>query len=492
MTIRPGTVYLVGAGPGDPGLLTVRGLELLRRADVVIHDRLISPPLLAEVLPGARLVDVGKVPRGAATDQTVINEILIAEARLDNVVVRLKGGDPLIFGRGWEEREACVAAGIPCEIVPGISSALAGPAAADIPVTCRGIAGSVAIVAAPVADDNRLAAIAHADTCVFLMGMHEIASLTHRLIVAGRDPNSPAAVVERATLPGQRSVRAPLHAIADVASAAGLESPAIIVIGETVSLAQSRPGPLSGKRIVVTRPTTAAHETTQRLRTLGADVIAAPLIEIALREPDDPSWFSRLASFDWVVFSSRHAVRGFRRALEAEGGDLRRLGAAQIAAVGPITGRELEQWGIRPDLIATPARADALVTQLTLRRPAPRRALFPSGTLALETIPLSLSTLDIPTERVRVYETRQLAPDPRVCDAIAQGVDAILLASPSAATALGRCGMSLHDTPIICIGPTTAAATAPYGWTDVRVADVHTDNGMIDLLLSIQPEEIVQ
>ena len=235
MTVRPGTVYLVGAGPGDPGLITVRGLELLQRADVILHDRLVAPALLREGRATALVSDVGKAPRGHAVSQEEINAALVAHAEQGKTVVRLKGGDPLVFGRGWEEREACRKAGVPCEIVPGISSALAGPAAADIPVTCRGVASSVAIVAAATIGRRQLAAIAHADTCVFLMGMHGLRDLATRLLECGRDPATPAAVVERATLPGQRLVRARLDRIADAVAAAGLRAPAVIVVGATAA-----------------------------------------------------------------------------------------------------------------------------------------------------------------------------------------------------------------------------------------------------------------
>lgn len=478
----------MGAGPGDPGLITVRGMELLRRADVVVHDRLIAPALLREARPLARLIDVGKTPRGEFTEQDVINGILIDQARAGHIVVRLKGGDPVIFGRGWEEREACIASGVPCEIVPGISSALAGPLAADIPVTRRGVAATLAIAAAPVLDDARLAGVVHADTCVFLMGMHDIVALTERLIAAGRDPGTPAAVIERATLPGQRSVRGRLDEIADLTSAAGLQSPAIIVLGETAARAKPQPGLLSGKRIVVTRPVSAAQEITQRLQALGAEVISCPLIEIAPRLPDDPTWPTRLASYDWIVFTSRHAVRGFRQALEMFGGDTRRLGAIRIAAVGPITSRELEAWGLRPDLVATPARADTLVRQLLAEHPAPGRVLFPCGTLAADSIPATLTTHGTCVESVSVYETQLLPLDPRIRDEIVQGVDAILFASPSAVLALGRTNIPLGQAQAICIGAETAAAATQYNWANVLVSDAHSDEGMVDLLVSLQCE----
>jgi uroporphyrinogen III methyltransferase/synthase len=491
MTVRPGTVYLVGAGPGDPGLITVRGLELLQRADVILHDRLLSDALLAQAPATAELIDVGKTPWGQAANQEEINAALVAHATRGRIVVRLKGGDPLVFGRGWEEREACRRAGVICEIVPGISSALAGPAAADIPVTCRGVASSVAIAAAPVIGRRELEAIAHADTCVFLMGMRDLPELARRLMEYGRAPETPAAVIERATLPGQRTVRARLDKIADAAAAAGLQSPAVIVVGATAALGTNSAGPLAGRRIVVTRPLSAAHHLTSALRALGAEVIAAPLIQIGLSDPGDTTWLERIGGFDWIVFSSRHAVRGFRRAVEKLGADVRRLAHARVAVVGPITARELETWGIRPDLLAEPARADALVRLLLAQEPRPQRVLFPCGTLALETIPTLLAEHGIAVERLPVYETKGLLLDSRTRQCIENGVDAVLLASPSAAVALGQSRVTLGSAVVVCIGPTTAEATATFRWPDVRVASVHSDAGMTAATLSALGAEVL-
>lgn len=479
MTVRGGTVYLVGAGPGDPGLITVRGLEVLQRADVVLHDRLVTDALLAYAPAVAELIDVGKSPSGQAASQDHINALLIEHARRSRVVVRLKGGDPLVFGRGWEERESCVAAGVVCEIIPGITSAIAGPAAADIPVTLRGVASTFAVAGAPVIGDRQLAAVAHADTCVFLMGVRELPDLARRLIECGRDPATPTAVVERATCPGQRTVRARIDEIGLVAGAAGLRSPAVIVVGATTALGAMPNGPLAGRRVVVTRPDAAAHQLTSGLRALGADVIGAPLIDIALADPRCDALLDRLADYDWIVFTSRHAVRGFRRAIEHRGGDSRRFARARIAVVGPVTGRELESWGLRPDLRAEPARAEALVQALLTQNPRPQRVLFPCGTLALDVIPSALTAQGIAVDPLRVYETRKRSLDDGARRGIEAGVDAIVLCSPSAAAALGESNVEIGAAIVVCIGPTTAAATAPFGWGDVRVAGEHSDAGVI-------------
>jgi len=234
-----GTVHLVGGGPGDPGLITARGLDLLRRADVVVHDRLIGPELLREAGVGAELVDVGKGPGHTALSQDEINRLLVERAREGGEVVRLKGGDPFVFGRGSEELLACREAGVRCEVVPGVSSAIAGPAAAGIPVTARGIARSFAVVTAHQAGEggeHDVAPLAAVDTIVVLMGRASLPSFTSRLIAAGRDPDTPAACIQSATTPAQRVTLATLATIADAAERDGLEAPIVTVIGEVARM----------------------------------------------------------------------------------------------------------------------------------------------------------------------------------------------------------------------------------------------------------------
>jgi uroporphyrinogen III methyltransferase / synthase len=484
MTVRPGTVYLVGAGPGDPGLLTVRGQELLRRADVVLHDRLVDPALLEEARSVALIIDVGKDNQGESERQREINTMLVRHARRGRVVVRLKGGDPLVFGRGWEEQEECSSAGVPCEIVPGVSSALAGPAAAGIPVTLRGVASSVAIAAAPVMGESQLDSLARADTAVILMGVAGLAEVARRLMGRGRSPSTPVAVVERATLPGQRVVRGTLETIAREAELSGCRAPAVIVVGATAALGTTLRGPLSGKRVVVTRPVTAAQELMHALSSLGAEVTVAPLIEIRPVEVEIEGLLGRVRSADWIVFTSRHGVRGLRQAIHAAGGDARVLAQARLAAVGPITGRELDAWGLSADLVPDAARADALAAALLAQSPRPTRVLLPGGTLALPTVADALGAVGIAVDRLLVYDTRPLALDARSREAIDAGVDAILLASPSAATALGESGAHIGMATIVCIGPTTAAAARAFSWTDVRVAADHSDMGILATTLA--------
>jgi uroporphyrin-III C-methyltransferase len=251
-----GTVHLVGAGPGDPGLITVRGLALLRSADVVVHDRLASPELLREARPGAELIDVGKGRGHVALEQEAIGALLVARAREGRTVVRLKGGDPFVFGRGSEEQDACRDAGVPCRVVPGVSSAIAGPAAAGVPVTARGVARSFAVLTGQLAGDDQpldMRQFAAVDTLVVLMGRANLAALAEQLVAAGRDPSTPAACIQSATTPEQRVVRGTLAGIAEAADREGLEAPMVTVIGAVAARAESRPDDLPALALAATR-----------------------------------------------------------------------------------------------------------------------------------------------------------------------------------------------------------------------------------------------
>ncbi|MGQ0647905.1 MAG: uroporphyrinogen-III C-methyltransferase [Gemmatimonadaceae bacterium] len=503
MTARAGTVYLVGAGPGDPDLITRRGLELLRAAHVVLYDRLVSQALLEEALPDADLIDVGKAPYATAASQDDINAALVRLAKDGRIVVRLKGGDPFVFGRGYEEQQACEAAGVPCEVVPGISSALAAPMAAGIPVTLRGLASMATICAAPAIREEQWPALAAADTLVVLMGVRELPQIAARLVAEGRDPRTPVAIVSHATLPTERVLRSTLGEVGIEAGAhatrgsglrrcdeyLAIEAPAVIVVGATAALGASQ-SPLTGRRIVVTRPRPASHTLVRELRTLGADVQHVPLIRITRQHPAASALVRRLGGFDWIVFTSRHGVRGFRSLLRNLGADARALRSSRLAVVGPGTARTLEQWGLRPDLVASPARAEALVEALLGRDVLPRHVLHPCGSLAGDVLTAGLVRGGVATERLEVYRTVPVVPDERTASGIASGADAIVLASPSAAAALGRSGADLRHIPMVCIGPTTADAARAEGWHDVHVAREHSDRGLVDAVVALVHERV--
>jgi uroporphyrinogen III methyltransferase / synthase len=351
------TVYLVGAGPGDPGLLTRRGAELLARADVVVHDRLSEITLLDLAPAGAERIDVGKSP-GGPVDQDEINRLLVERGVRGQEVVRLKGGDPFVFGRGGEEAEALVAAGVAFEVVPGVSSAVAVPAYAGIPVTHRGLSTSFTVVTGhsrhAVDNDVDWDALARAaDTIVVLMGVAHRGEIAVRLQAGGLAPETPVAAVRWGTRPGQRTVRTTLAGLADVT----LEPPVTLVIGQVagLDLRWFEGRPLFGRRVVVTRARAQASSLVDKLHALGAETIELPTIEIVDAGPLGVA--ARLATYDWVVFTSVNAVERLFRELR----DARAFGPAQVAAVGPGTAAALAARGVVADLQPPSAVGESLV-----------------------------------------------------------------------------------------------------------------------------------
>jgi uroporphyrinogen III methyltransferase/synthase len=355
-----GKVYLVGAGPGDARLLTLRAAELLRKADVVALDALVSKDITALIPKTAEVVHVGKRAAAHSLPQDESNQLLIDEAKKGKLVVRLKGGDPFVFGRGGEEAEALVAAGVPVEIVPGISSAIAGPAYAGIPVTHRQHATSVTLVTGHEADSGstgiKWSALAQLDgTIVFMMGFANLPTIVHKLMEFGMSPQRACAVISKATRPDQRSVAGTLRNIEMLVREAKLETPALIVVGEVVRLRERinwfETKPLFGKRIVVTRAREQASELKRLLEDSGADVLQFPAIEIA-----PPADFVSLdasvdGKFDWLIFTSINGAQFFFERLFAKGKDVRALAGTKIAAVGRVTANELRHRGLAPDVV---------------------------------------------------------------------------------------------------------------------------------------------
>jgi uroporphyrinogen III methyltransferase/synthase len=487
-----GRVWLVGAGPGDAGLITVRGRELLERADVVVYDRLAGAELLTFTRTDAELIDVFKAPGHHTLPQDEIHEILIARAKEGKEVVRLKGGDPFIYGRGWEEIEACYLAGVTCEVVPGVSSATGVPTSAGVPLTLRGLASTLSVVTPSVGKglperELPYAAMANMDTSVVLMGAARLDEVTKGLMAAGRDASTPAAVVQEGTLPGERQVRGTLATIADVVHQDGLLPPMVLIVGPGAGLPRldgNRPapgfGPLAGHRVVVTRPSSASREVVSKLRGLGAEVIDSPLIRIEYVEAE---LSGRRSDHDWIVFTSFHGVEGFIRQLERQGLDARFFGTARVAAVGPKTAAVLERAGVRADLIPKEHRAQALVEAIALEAEGGQRALFPCGTLAIDEVSRGLTSAGWEVETLYVYKTLLQPPNEAALEAFARGVDALLLYSPSAARSMVASGVNLDGVEIFCVGPTTAAAARSAGLAAVRVPATYGDDGMIESLL---------
>ena len=355
-----GKVYLVGAGPGDARLLTLRAAELLGKADLVALDALVSQDIAALIPKTTEVVYVGKRASAHALPQDQINQLLVKEAKSGKLVVRLKGGDPFVFGRGGEEAEELLAEGVPVEIVPGISSAIAGPAYAGIPVTHRDYSTSVTLVTAHEADSGstgiKWPALAQLDgTIVFMMGFANLPSICHKLMTHGMSGDRGCAVISKATRYDQRTVTGTLRNIEARVADAKLETPALIVVGDVVNLSETlnwfASKPLFGKRIVVTRAREQASELKRLLEESGAQVLQFPTIEIAPPESWDSLDRVIDAKYDWLIFTSTNGVQSFFTRLFARGKDVRSLAGTKIAAVGQSTADDLRAHGINPDVV---------------------------------------------------------------------------------------------------------------------------------------------
>jgi uroporphyrinogen III methyltransferase/synthase len=482
------TVYLVGAGPGDPGLLTRRGEELLRGADVVVYDRLASPALLDLAPPNAERVDVGKAPGHVAMTQDQINEVLVARGKEGLDVVRLKGGDPFVFGRGGEEAEVCRDAGIPFEVVPGITSAIAAAAYAGIPVTHRGLSTSFTVVTghedpAKGTTDTDWEALARAGgTLVVLMGAGRVADIAAALIAGGRAPGTPVAAVRWGTRPEQRTLRGTLETVAEL----GVEAPSAIVIGAVagLDLGWFEQRPLFGRRIVVTRAREQASELRVRLEQLGAEVIELPSIALEPMAFDLPA----LDQYSWLVFTSANGVEAFfGGGLAPAGLDARALGSARVAAIGPGTTRALERHGIRADLVPERFVAESLLDAFPDPAGPDARVLLARAETARDVLPEGLGARGYAVDVLPVYRTVPVEADAADLARVRAGeVDAITFTSSSTVTNFcDAVGETTGATPtVVSIGPVTSQTARDRGLTVRAEADPHTIDGLVDALLA--------
>ncbi|MCU1463401.1 MAG: uroporphyrinogen-III synthase/uroporphyrinogen-III C-methyltransferase [Acidimicrobiales bacterium] len=478
------TVFLVGAGPGDPGLITVRGAEVLARADLVVYDRLSVASLLDLAPAGAERISVGKSPGHASMAQADINALLVARGRTDETVVRLKGGDPFVFARGGEEAAALAAAGVPFEVVPGITSAVAVPAYAGVPVTHRGLATSFTVVtghedpwAASETDWDAVARLgASGGTIVVLMGVATRGAIAERLVRGGLAPATPVAAVRWGTRAEQETVRTTLAALGDAA----LEAPATIVVGPVagLDLAWFERRPLFGRRIVVTRARQQASALVDRLRGLGAETIELPAIEIA--DPADggaaladAATAVAAATYDWVVFTSANTVERLMPRLR----DARALGATGVAAIGPGTTAALARFGVAADLVPEESVAEALLDALP---GGPGRVLLPQAAVARDVLPRGLAAKGWTVDVVEAYRTVTGSPSPAALDAAATA-DAITFTSSSTVkNFLAVAGAERLPPVVVCIGPITADTARAAGLPVDVVADAHTIDGLVD------------
>lgn len=481
------TVYLVGAGPGDPGLLTVRGADVLRRADVVVYDRLSQSALLELAPEGAERISVGKTPRGASTAQADIDRLLVDRGRAGLTVVRLKGGDPFVFGRGGEEAAALAAAGVPFEVVPGVTSAVAAPAYAGIPVTQRGLSTSFTVVTgtdslwAPSETDWEAVARV-GGTIVVLMGVASRAVIAERLQAGGLAGSTPVAAVTWGTRPDQRTVRTTLAGLA----AADVTAPAVIVVGAVAGLdfGWYERRPLFGRRIVVTRARAQASALSAALTALGAEVVELPTIEIV--EPADggaalATAAGRVDRYDWVVFTSANAVERFMPHLR----DARAFGTARIAAIGSATAGALAAADLVADLVPDRYVAESLVDAFPGVPTGGGRVLVPQAAGARAVVVDGLRVAGWYVDAVEAYRTVPATPPPAAVDA-ARHADAVTFTSSSTVTGfLDVAGAGAVPPVVVTIGPITSATAADHGIPVTVEADPSTIDGLVAALVSV-------
>ncbi len=500
MNARLGLVSLVGAGPGDPGLITVKGLQRLREADVVAYDRLVDGRLLEEVRDDAELIDVGKQAGQSGVGQRSIHTILIDKAHEGMRVVRLKGGDPFVFGRGGEEAQVLAMAGIPFEVVPGVSSAVAAPAYAGIPLTHREAASSFTVVSAVEGASKTESAVpwdvlARTEgTLVVMMGWGALPRVVERLLGEGMPPSMPAAVVQWGTEPYQRTVIGNLENIVERGQVAGLGPPVVVVIGRVVSLRKEirwyEDKPLFGKRVLVTRSRTQASVLSLMLADEGAEAIEVPTIEIA--PPIDFAPLDKalhdLRSFRWIVFTSVNGVTAFFNRLNKLGMDARALGSSRVCAIGPITARALEQRGIIPDFTPSRYTTERLVQGLSEHGVAGSRVLMPRTNIAPEDAARTLERLGAQVVQPVAYRT--LTPDnsaEKARNLLGRGkIDIATFTSSSTVKnlldLLDGDPSPLDNVLIACIGPVTARKARDLGLKVDVVARRHTVAGLVQAL----------
>jgi uroporphyrinogen III methyltransferase / synthase len=489
------TVHLVGAGPGDPGLLTVRALEVLRRADVVVYDRLSQESLLDLAPEAAERIDVGKAPGHHRLSQDDINALLVERGRKGETVVRLKGGDPFVFARGGEEAAALAAAAVPFEVVPGITSAIAVPAYAGIPVTLRHSSTSVTIVTGhedpAVGEDGTVdwEAVARVGgTIVILMGVARIGRIAEALMAGGRSPDTPVAATQWGTRPEQRTVRATLATIGTVP----LGSPSTIVVGDVAAcdLAWFENRPLLGRRVVVTRARAQAGELVARLAALGAATVEVPAIEIV--DPEDggaalAAAVERLGDYDWLILTSPNGARRLLDALDRAGRDARALGGVRLATIGPGTAAALAEARLVPDLVPPRYVAESLLDSF----PDPSASGEPQGRVLLvraavarDVLPAGLAERGWDVDVVDAYRSEPVPLSDAQAKALAEAEIVTFTSSSTVANLMAAAEGRPLPQVVAAIGPVTAATARDHGLSVAVEAKVHTIEGLVDALLA--------
>ena len=494
---RPGVAYLVGAGPGDRGLMTSRALELIAGADAILYDRLIPEGALDGARADAELIYVGKAPGRVAMEQEETEKRMVAIALEGRSVVRLKGGDPFVFGRGGEEAETLRAAGVPFEVVPGVTAGIAASAYAGIPVTHRDDASAVAFVTGHEDPEKESSAIdwdalaSFPGTLVLYMGVKNLPRISERLIASGRDPDEPAAAIQRGTWPDQRAVVATAATLPDAVAEAGLKAPAILLFGpvaarrEQIGWLEQRP--LHGRRVVVTRARAQASSLAAELRGLGAEVVELPAIRIEPRIETDAvaAMVENIHSYALVCLTSPNGAELLMRALGDRGFDGRALANATIAAIGPGTARRLRELGLIADIVPPRSIAESLVESLREVEVDGRPVLIARAAEARDVLPEALAERGAEVDVVPLYETVREPADEGQIAAIA-GADYVTFTSSSTVRFfLETVGDAFPaDARVVSIGPVTSETARELGLEVAVEAERHDPDGLLAALLA--------
>jgi uroporphyrinogen III methyltransferase/synthase len=496
-----GFVSLIGAGPGDPGLLTLRGAQALAAADVVIYDYLANPALLAHASPEAGQIYVGKKAGAHTRTQDEINNLLVEQAQKGRRVARLKGGDPFVFGRGGEEALALVEAGVSFEVIPGVSSALAAPAYAGVPVTHRGLASSLAIITGHEDPTKNQSAIdwkhlaTGVDTLVFLMGVGRLAQIVEQLVIHGRPVETPVAVVRWGTMPSQETVSGSLSDIVEKVQAVGLRPPAVTVVGQVAALRDRlqwfEKRPLFGHHVLVTRTRQQASVLSARLHDLGAGTVELPTIRVAPADDWAPldGAIGELLSFDWIIFTSVNGVQFFWERMTQAGLDARALSGVRLAAIGPATAAELAARGLQPDYVPQEYVAEAIAAGLEDIHG--QRVLLPRADIARPALANLLREAGANVVEVTAYRTLLPAAEAGELRDLLEGVTVATFTSSSTVRNLAAMARdagldlahSLIGATVACIGPITAGTAHELGLTVDVVAGEYTIDGLVEALV---------
>jgi len=501
--MRQAKVYLVGAGPGDPGLITVKGKECIEAAEVVIYDYLAAPALLNYAPQNAEMIYVGKKGGDHTLSQDEINALIVEKAKAGLKVCRLKGGDPFIFGRGGEEAEVLAAGGIPFEVVPGVTSAVAAAAYAGIPLTHRKLTATLAFITGhedPHKEESSIdweSLSRGIGTLVFFMGVKNLPDISQKLIAHGKSPDTPVALIRWGTTPGQQTVTGTLDDIADRVKKAGLKSPAIIVVGDVVRLREHlkwfETRPLLGKRIVVTRAREQASDLVKRMADLGAECLEYPTIKVvpaADAVPLDDA-ISRLSTYDWIVFTSVNGVAFFFARLFETDRDVRALNHLQTAAIGPVTSQRLRQFGLKSDIIPENYRAEAVVEAFRKVDLKGKKVLLPRAAEARPVLPVELRKMGAHVDEVTAYLTEKVAGNAELLieQLTDKRIDLITFTSSStvknfkALLPPDRSKDLLEGVTIASIGPITTDTAIDLGFEVHITAQTYTIPGLCEAIL---------